>query len=279
MPRETGEAHAWGGSWSGDGLHPASHCPRVGAFIAPTCRTTWRHPCVRLRHEVGFDATRCVRRPTHLARVTRHRAHRQATTCDPPHATRGEHAGPRRGRTRYPNGGGAEVHGLREHRDMRLQLPQQDAHTHTQLATRGVSTHAEPPYLYTGGAVYTGRARGAVKGWLYRRSWRAGVGCRTRLRHMTVNTLAPRYRQLCTALTLPSALQFNQNPQLVAASTPLSCEVYIVLRHTYDIEQSRLRCVTLPGSTRGCWSAPIDDGSRVSHERRGGVLYGPAGVS
>jgi hypothetical protein len=40
------------------------------------------------------------------------------------------------------------------------------------------------------------------------------VGCRTRLHHMTVNTLAPRYRQLCTALTLPSALQFNQNPQL-----------------------------------------------------------------
>ena len=60
---------------------------------------------------------------------------------------------------------------------------------------------------------------------------------------------------------------------------PPCCEVYIVLWHTHAIEQSRLRCVTLPGSTCGCWRAPIDDGSRVSHERRGGVLYGPAGVS
>ena len=64
-----------------------------------------------------------------------------------------------------------------------------------------------------------------------------------------------------------------------SSASPLSCEVYIVLWHTHAIEQSRLRCVTLSGSTRGCWGAPIDEGSRVSHERRGGVLYGPAGVS
>ena len=76
-----------------------------------------------------------------------------------------------------------------------------------------------------------------------------------------------------------SSAAVQPEPQLFAASTPLSCEVYIVLWHTHAIEQSRLRCVTLSGSKRGCWGAPIDDGSRVSHERRGGVLYGPAGVS
>jgi hypothetical protein len=92
---------------------------------------------------------------------------------------------------------------------------------------------------------WTGLEEGKLTALAHILGWGAAVGCRTRLHHMTSNTLAP-FIQAAVYRFHSS----NHTNQTFTEHPGLSCKVYNMLWHTHDITQIRLRCRGVTRETR-----------------------------